>query len=338
MAMPTNSSGHHVPHPYPLRADAESGRIFGVALALVLCSVSTIAAATYPDKPIRMLTSEAGGGSDFVARLVAQGMGTHLGQRVVVDNRGMIAAEIAKYAAPDGYTLLLYGSPLWLSPFLREKLPYDPVRDYAPVSLVVSTPNVMVVHPGVAAQTVGEFIALAKTRPGMLNYSSASTGSTQHLAAELFKNMAGLNIVRIPYKGSGPALNAVIAGQVQLMFPSAGSATQHVKAGRLRALAVTTAQPSALLPGLPTVAASGLPGYESTSPFGVFAPANTPQAIIARLGRDIAQGLSDTEIKARFNGAGVETVGSTPAELGAMVKAEMTKWGKLIRESGIREE
>ena len=295
-------------------------------------------AQSYPDKPIRMLTSEAGGGSDFVARLVAQGMSTHLGQRVVVDNRGMIAAEIAKHAAPDGYTLILYGSPLWLSPFLRDKLPYDPVRDYAPVSLVVSTPNVVVVHPGVPAQTIAELVALAKTKPGTLNYSSASTGSTQHLAAELFKSMAGVNLVRIPYKGSGPALNAVIAGQVQLMFPSAGSATQHIKAGRLRALAVTTAQPSALVPGLPTVAASGLPGYESTSPFGVFAPLKTPAAIIARLNRDIARGLNDSEIKPRFTGAGVETVGSTPTELGAMVKSEMAKWGKLIREAGIREE
>ena len=227
MATPTNSSGHHVPHPYPFRADAESGRIFSFVLALVLCSVSTIAFATYPDKPIRMLTSEAGGGSDFVARLVAQGMGAHLGQRVVVDNRGMIAAEIAKYAAPDGYTLLLYGSPLWLSPFLREKLPYDPVRDYAPVSLVVSTPNVMVVHPGVAAQTVGEFIALAKTRPGMLNYSSASTGSTQHLAAELFKNMAGLNIVRIPYKGSAADVSEHRLGHTTRQGRTTARARRH---------------------------------------------------------------------------------------------------------------
>jgi tripartite-type tricarboxylate transporter receptor subunit TctC len=250
----------------------------------------------------------------------------------------MVSAEIAKHAAPDGYTLILYGSPLWLSPFLRDKLPYDPVRDYAPVSLVVNTPNVVVVHPSVPAQTIAELVALAKAKPGTLNYSSASTGSTQHLAAELFKNMAGVNIVRIPYKGSGPALNAVIAGQVQLMFPSAGSASQHVKANRLRALAVTTAQPSALVPGLPTVAASGLPGYESTSPFGVFAPLNTPAAIIARLNRDIARGLNDADIKARFTGAGVETVGSTPAELGAMVKTEMAKWGKLIRDAGIREE
>jgi tripartite-type tricarboxylate transporter receptor subunit TctC len=285
-----------------------------------------------------MLTSEAGGGSDFVARLLAQGMTTHLGQRVVVDNRGIIAAEIAAAAQADGYTILLYGSPLWLSPFLRERLPYDPVRDYAPVSVVVSTPNIVVVHPAVAAQNISELVALAKAKPGSLNYSSASTGSTQHLAAELFKRMSGTDIVRIPYKGSGPALNAVIAGQVQLMFPSAGSAMPHVRSNRLRALAVTTAQPSALVPGLPTVASSGLPGYESVSPFGVFAPLKTPPAVIARLHRDIVLALNDSDIKARFAGGGVETVGSPPAALAALLKSEMAKWGKLIREAGIREE
>jgi len=310
------------------------------AAALLLCGLSPFAlyAQGYPDKPIRMLTSEAGGGSDFVARLLAQGMTTHLGQRVVVDNRGIIAAEIAATAQADGYTILLYGSPLWLSPFLRERLPYDPVRDYAPVSVVVSTPNIVVVHPAVAAQNISELVALAKAKPGSLNYSSASTGSTQHLAAELFKRMSGTDIVRIPYKGSGPALNAVIAGQVQLMFPSAGSAMPHVRSNRLRALAVTTAQPSALVPGLPTVASSGLPGYESVSPFGVFAPLKTPPAVIARLHRDIVLALNDSDIKARFAGGGVETVGSPPAALAALLKSEMAKWGKLIREAGIREE
>ena len=306
--------------------------------AWLMSGAGVIAAQGYPDKPIRMLTSEAGGGSDFVARLVAQGMGAPLGQRVVVDNRGMVSAEIAARAQADGYTLLLYGSPLWLSPFLRAQLPYDPVRDYAPVSVVVSTPNVVAVHPGVPVQSIAELLALAKARPGALNYSSASTGSTQHLAAELFKRMSGTDIVRIPYKGSGPALNAVIAGETQLMFPSAGSVMQHVKAGRLRALAVTAAQPSALVPGLPTVAASGLPGYESVSPFGVFAPAKTPAAIVARLNRAIVQGLNDPDIKSRFLGAGVETVGSTPDELAAMLKSEMAKWGRLIKEAGIREE
>jgi tripartite-type tricarboxylate transporter receptor subunit TctC len=309
-----------------------------IAIAFSAAAATAVAAQSFPDKPVRMLTSEAGGGSDFVARLVAQGMGTHLGQRVVVDNRGMVSADIAAHAQPDGYTLLLYGSPLWLSPFLRANLPYDPVRDYAPVSIVVSTPNVVVVHPAVPAQTIAELVAMARAKAGALNYSSASTGSTQHLAAELFKRMAGVDIVRIPYKGSGPALNAVIAGQTQLMFPSAGSAMQHVKAGRLRALAVTTAQPSPLVPGLPTVAESGLPGYESVSPFGVFAPLNTPPAIVARLNRDIVRGLADADIKSRFFSAGVETVGSTPAQLAALVKSEMAKWGKLIREANIREE
>ncbi len=338
LAVSLDTCDRFPPHPHPLPAFAGRGSVFVFSLAALLCVANVSAAESYPDKPIRMLTSEAGGGSDFVARLAAQGMSAHLGQRVVVDNRGIIAAEIAKHAQPDGYTLLLYGSPLWLSPFLRERLPYDPVRDYLPVSLVVSTPNIVVVHPAVAAQTIAELVALARQKPGALNYSSASTGSTQHLAAELFKRMAGVDIVRIPYKGSGPALNAVIAGQVQLMFPSAGSATQHIKAGRLRALAVTTAQPSALVPGLPTVAAAGLPGYESSSPFGVFAPAKTPAAVIARLNRDIVRGLNEADIKSRFFGAGVETVASTPAELAAMLQTEMAKWGKLIREAGIREE
>ncbi len=307
-----------------------------IAAALIMFSAH--APAAYPDKPIRMLTSEAGGGSDFVARLVAAGMSVFLGQRVVIDNRGLIAAEIALHAQADGYTIMLLGSPLWLSPFLRAQSPYDPVRDFAPVSIIVSTPNIVVVHPAVAAQSITELLALARAKPGALNYSAGSTGSTQHLAAELFKRMGNVDIVRIPYKGSGPALNAVIAAQVQLMFPSAGSVMQHVKAGRLRALAVTTAKPSALVPGLPTVAESGLPGYESTSPFGIFAPAKTPAAVIARLNRDIVRTLDEAETKARYFNAGVETVGSTPDELAALLKSEMAKWGKLIKEANIREE
>ncbi len=307
-------------------------------IAAALLMLSAHAPAAYPDKPIRMLTSEAGGGSDFVARLVAAGMSVFLGQRVVIDNRGLIAAEIAAHAQADGYTIMLLGSPLWLSPFLRAQSPYDPVRDFAPISIIVSTPNIVVVHPAVAAQSISELLALARVKPGALNYSAGSTGSTQHLAAELFKRMGGVDIVRIPYKGSGPALNALIAAQVQLMFPSAGSVMQHVKAGRLRALAVTTAKPSALVPGLPTVAESGLPGYESTSPFGIFAPAKTPAAVIARLNRGIVRTLDEAETKARYFNAGVETVGSTPDELAALLKSEMAKWGKLIKEANIREE
>ena len=194
----------------------------------------------------------------------------------------------------------------------------------------------MTVHPAVPAQSIAELLALARAKPGELNYSAGSTGSTQQLAAELFKRMGNVDIVRISYKGSGPALNAVIAGQVQLMFPSAGSVMQHVKAGRLRALAVTAAKPSALLPNLPTVAAAGLPGYESTSPFGVFAPAKTPAALIAQINRAIVRALDDADIKTRYFNAGVETVGSTPEELAALLTAEMAKWGRLIKESNIR--
>jgi tripartite-type tricarboxylate transporter receptor subunit TctC len=292
----------------------------------------------YPHKPIRLVTSEPGGGSDFAARLIAQGLTTVIGQRVVVDNRGFVAGDIVARAAPDGYTLILYGSPLWLAPFLRKNVPFDPVKDFAPVSLVVNTPNVLVVHPAAGVKSVAELIALAKARPGELNYSSASTGSTQHLGAELFKSMAGVNIVRVPYKGSGPALTAVIAGQVQLMIPSAGSASAHVRSGRLRALAVTSAQPSALAPGLPTLAAAGLPGYESTSPFGIFAPAATAAGIVQLLSHALAKVAVMPDIKDKFFNSGVETVGSTPEQLAATIKVEMAKWGKLIRKVGIREE
>lgn len=309
--------------------------IFPVALAVL--AVGAACGDDYPSRPIRMVTSEPGGGSDFVARLIAQGLSGTMSQRVVVDNRGIIAAEIAARAAPDGYTVLLYGSPLWLSPFMRRNLPFDPVKDFSPITLAVSTPNILVVHPSVPATSVRELIAYAKARAGELNYSSASTGSTQHLAAELFKTMAGVDIARVPYKGSGPALTAVLGGQVQLMFPSAGSAAQHVKSGRLRALAVTSARPSDLVPGLPTLAAS-LPGYESASPFGIFAPAKTPAMLIERLNREIVRVLESADVKERFFNSGVETVGSSPAQLAAAVKSEMAKWGKLIRDAGIHEE
>ncbi len=308
-----------------------------LALASAVAGASAALPSDYPSKPIRMVTSEPGGGSDFVARLIAQGIAVGFNQRVVVDNRGIVAAEIAAKAASDGYTLLLYGSPLWLSPFLRDNLPFDPVRDFAPITLAVSTPNILVVHPSVAAHSVKELISLAQAKPGELNYSSASTGSTQHLAAELFKSMAGVNIVRVPYKGSGPALIAVLGGQVQLMFPSAGSAAQHIRSGRLRALAVTSAAPSKLVPDLPTVAAA-VPGYESASPFGVFAPAKTPAALIERLHFEIVRALNIPEIRERFFSSGVETVGGSPEELAAMVKSEMAKWGKVIRDAGIRDE
>ncbi len=311
-------------------------RIFTISAAVL--GVNVVSGQNYPSRPIRMLTSQPGSGSDFVARLIAPELSASLGQPAVVDNRGIIAVEIAAKAPPDGHTVLLYSTPLWLTPFMRAKASWDPVRDFSPVTLAVSTPNILAVHPSVPAKSVKELIALARAKPGELNYGSGSLGSSSHLAAELFKAMAGVNIVRIPYKGVGPALVGLLGGQVQVIFPSASSAAPYMKAGSLKALAVTTAQPSPLAPGLPTVAASGVPGYEAATPLGIFAPAKTPPAIINRLNQEIARALNKPEIKERLFNSGVEVVGSSPGGLAATMKSEMARLGKVIKDAGIREE
>jgi tripartite-type tricarboxylate transporter receptor subunit TctC len=310
------------------------------ALFAVLAGAGIAAAQNYPAKPVRMLTAEVGGGSDFAARLVAQGLSAALGQQVVVENRagGVVIAEAAARAPADGYNLLCYGSTIWLLPFLREQVSFDPQRDFAPVIWLASAPNLLVVHPSLPVKSVRDLIALAKAHPGELNYSTGPAGTTLHLSAELFKAMAKTDIVHVPYKGVSLALNDLIAGRVQLMFPTPGSVTQHVKNGRLRALAVTSAQPSALLPGLPTIAATGLPGYESISVFAIFAPAKTPAAIIQRLNQETQAVLKTAETRARFLNAGVEPVGGPPEQLAALMKSEMAKWGKVIRDAGLRAE
>jgi tripartite-type tricarboxylate transporter receptor subunit TctC len=307
----------------------------GLALVITVCIAH---AQPYPYKPVRIVTTEPGSGNDLVARLIVPWLSAGLGQPVVVDNRGILAGEIVAKAAPDAYTLLSYGSPLWLAPFMRERVPYDPVKDFAPITLAASSPNVLIVHPSLPVNSVRELIAAAKARPGELNYSSSSTGATPHLAAELFKAMAGVNLVRVPYKGSGAALTALIGGQVHVMFPNAGAVTPYLKSGRLRALAVTTSEPSALVPGLPTLAASGLPGYESVSPFGIFAPAGTPSALVHRLNQEIVAALRKPEVIERLFNTGTESVASSPEQLAATIKSEMAKWGKVIRNAGIREE
>ncbi len=311
--------------------------VFSIA-PMVLGADAACSQAHYPNKPIRIVTPGTGGGTDLTARMIAPGLSGSLGQQVVVDNRpsGVIAGGIASKAQPDGYTLLIGGSSHWLAPFMQDNLPFDPVRDFSAITLAVSMPNILVVHPSVAANSVKELIALAKSRPGELNYASALAGGTIHLAAELFKAMAGVNIVRVPYKGSGPALNDLIAGQVQVMFATAGSVAPHIKSGRLRALAVTTSQPSALAPGLPAVAAAGLPGYESVAMFGMFAPARTPATIISRLHQEIVGVLNKADVKQRFFNVGVETVGSSPEEFAAAVKSEIARMGKVIKSAGIR--
>lgn len=309
--------------------------------ALVFCS-ATGHGQTFPTRPIRMVTAEAGGGSDLVSRVIAQVLSAEWGQQVVVDNRGtaggVIAAEIVAKAPQDGYTLLHYGSNIWLLPFLRKSVPYDPVRDFATVALTTRAPNVIVVHPSLAVKSVADLIALAKARPGTLGYASGGTGSTPHMAAELFKAMAGVEIVRIPYKGGGPALNDLLGGQVPLMFPVIAAAMPHVRSGRLRALAVTSAQPTELAPGLPTVASAGLPGYESVSIQGLFAPAGTAPALIRALYRQVTRSLHTEKLKEKLFSMGIESVGGTPDALAATVKSEMSRLGKIIRDAGIRDE
>ncbi len=297
---------------------------------------------TYPDKPIRIITSEPGGGVDFAARLMAPALTGTLGQQVIVENRGgaggAIAADRVARASPDGYTLLLYGSPIWLAPFLRDKVTYDPVKDFAPITLTTRSPTVLVVNPSVAAHSVKELVALAKAKPGAINIAVGGSGTASHLATELFKATAGVNMVVVPYKGSGPVITALLGGEVLMTFSNAAAIAPHVKSGKLRALAVTSAQPSPLVPDLPTVAASGLPGYESTSIYGVLAPAKTPTPIIMRLNLELVRFLMQPDVKQKFLNSGVETVGNTPREFAAAIKSDMNKLGKIIKDAGIREQ
>ncbi len=319
--------------------DRAWARFFACALSIALPALAAreACAQAYPSKVIRLATAEVGAGGDFAARQIAQGLTGALGQQVIVENRGgFISIESVAKAPPDGYTLLLFGSSFWIVPLLRNDVAWDPVRDFAPITLVASAPNILAVHPSIPANSAKELIALAKSRPGALNYGSGAAGSVTQLAAELFKAMAGVNIVQINYRGTGPAINALIAGEVHLLFVNAGSVIGHVKSGRVKGLAVTSAQPSALAPGLPTVAASGLPGYESTAKWMIAAPADTPGSIIARLNKETVRLLAGAEMRERFFRAGVETAGSSPDELAAVLKAEMARLGKLIRNAGIR--
>ncbi len=293
----------------------------------------------YPNKPIRIVTTAPGGGNDFAARLIGQGLTASLGQQVIVDNRTatVVPGDIVARAAPDGYVLLLAASTFYIGPLL-DKAPYDAMRDFAPITLVARSPNVMVVHPSVPVSSVAEFIAYAKAKPGVVNYGSTGIGSSGHLAGELFKFMARVNFVHIPYKASSAAAVDLLAGNLQLAFNNPASVTPHIKAGRLKALAVCSAQPSPLLPGLPTVSASGLPGYESGAIYGLLAPARTPAAIIKLLNQEVVRILNTPDAKAKFFNVAMETVGSTPEQLAATMKSERARLGKVIKDAGIRSE
>jgi len=305
----------------------------------LLLATSMAWSQTYPAKPLRVITAEPGGGNDFAARVIGQAIAPRLGQPWIVDNRGgaggAIAMEAAAKAPADGYTLLVYAGNVWTIPLLRKNVRYE-VKDFAPVTWAARSPGTLVVHPSLPVRNVRDLIALAKARPGQLSYGSGGVGASTHLAAELFKSMAKVDILWVPYKGNGPAMNDLIAGQVQLMFGTAGVVAPHISSGRVRALAVTSAEPSPLAPGLPTIASSGLPGYESISIYGVYVPAATPATIIQQLNAAIVAVLKMPEVRERFLNAGIEAVGSTPEEFAAVMKADEARLRNVISEAGIR--
>jgi tripartite-type tricarboxylate transporter receptor subunit TctC len=288
----------------------------------------------YPAKAIRVVTSPAGGGNDFVARLVARSLTGSLGQQVIVDNRPtVLIADLVAKSPPDGYTLLVTGSAHWIGPLI-EKVNYDALKDFAPISLIDRAPSTLVVHPSLPVKSVRQLIALAKSRPGELNFAVGGPGSSNFIGAILFSHMAEVKIVRIPYKGTGPAMTSVMSGETQAMFASAGGAAPHVKSGRLRALAVGGDKPTELAPDLPTMAASGLPGYLLEALHAFYAPAKTPPAIVARLNQETARYLNSAEAKSVMFKAGVEPAPSSPEELTAIMNAEIARLGAAIKAAG----
>lgn len=311
-----------------------------VAVAVAALGAEAARAQGYPVKPLRFLTTGLGGSTDLAARTVAQGLTDSVGWTVIVDNRGstVVSSEMAARAAPDGYTVLVITDGLWRGSLLQ-KMPFDAVKDFAPVTLVSRSPNVLVVHPSLPVTTVKELIALAKAKPGELNYGAGAIGAATHLASELFKVMAGVNIVHVPFKSTGGAVTPLLSGQLQVMFGTTATISMHIKSGKVRALAVSTAQPSALAPGLPTIAAAAnLPGYESAATAGVFVQAAASQTIIKRLHEEIIRALARPEVKERFFNQSVEIVGGTPQETAAFVKSDIATTARIIKEAGIRVE
>ncbi len=298
---------------------------------LTLGFACAVCAQEYPVKAIRIVTSPIGGGNDFPARLIALALAGPLGQQIVVDNRPtVLIADIVAKSPPDGYTLLLSGSAHWLGP-LFEKVNYDPVRDFAALTLVDRSPTVLVVHPSLPAKSVKELIALAKARPDELNVAVGGTGSSNYIAAVLFGQMAGVNMTRIPYKGNAPAITALLSGEIQVMFSSAGAVAPHMQSGRLRALGVSSPQPSPLAPGVPSIASAGVPGYVSEVLHAMFAPAKTPPAIIGKLNAEVSRYLRSAQARDIFIKAGIEPSPSTPEELVAIMNAEMARLGKVVK-------
>ncbi len=316
-------------------------RIAQATAGMLLATTASlhVVAADFPDKPIRLVVPSAPAGSaDFFSRLIMVPLGQGLGQTVVVENKagasGTIGADIVAKSAPDGYTLLMAQSTsVAIAPHLYKKVGYDTLKDFIPVTLVARVPNILVVHPSVPVNTVAELIAYAKSKPGTLNFGSSGSGAPSHLAGEMFKGAAGVDMVHVAYKGAGPAVNALAANQVQVMFAPIVAVLPQVKAGRMKAIALTSADASPATPGLPTIGQT-LPGYEISSWFGIFAPAKTPPAVIDRLYQETAKVLKMADIRERFAREGAEPVGNTPVEFAAFVRSEFMRFEKVVKDSG----
>jgi tripartite-type tricarboxylate transporter receptor subunit TctC len=324
------------PFAFPGKDERQTHRAFRVAMTAAALLVASLAfGQDFPSKPIRMITVGTGGTADFVTRLLAQGVTTNTGAQVVVDNRGgslVIPVQVAAKLPSDGYALLVMSNGMWTLP-LMQRVSYDAVQDFAPVTLAVTSPILLVVHPSLPTKTTKELIALAKSRPDQLNYATGPTGTTNHIAGEMFMSMAGVSLVRIAYNGTGPALTDLLTGQVQVMFANVAPVAPLVKAGRLRALGVTSAASSSLFPELPPLAAAGLPGYETESVIAVFAPAKTPAAIVSRLNQEFLHVLNTPDVKEKLLNNSVEVIAGGPDRLAAFVKADIVRMTKVLKDT-----
>ncbi len=314
-----------------------------MATALLLTfGPPVVLAQAYPVKPIRMLIGFApGGGTDIVGRIVAQKLGEALGQQVIADNRagasGQLAAELVAKAAPDGYTIMMaHIAAISILPSLVNKLPYDALKDFAPVSLAAIGPNLLVVHPSVPVRSVRELVALAKSHPGALQYASAGAGTVQHLAGELFKLQAKVDILHVPYKGSGQSLIDLIAGHVHMDFDSVPPVINHVRQGKLRALAVTSGKRFSLLPDMPTIEEAGIPGFDMSTWWGIVTPAGVGKDIVNKLSSEMVKSLRQPEVREKIAGVGAETVGNTPEEFAAYIRAESEKYARIVKAANIK--
>jgi len=307
---------------------------------LAFCSAGALGQ-SYPTRAIKLVVpSSPGGGTDIVARILGQKLSEQLGQQFVVENRAgggtVIGNDAVAKSAPDGYTLLMGLSTLAINPSMYAKLPYDALRDFAPISQSVSACNILILHPSVPAKTVTELIALARAKPGILTFGSAGMGTNPHLSGELFKSLARIDMVHVPFKGSGQSIISQLAGEIAANFPSVPTAMPYIKAGRLRGIGVTTLKRLEVLPDVPSIAEAGLPGYEATQWFGLLAPAGTPRTIIDRLYQESSRALRSADMKERMTAEGLEVVGGTPEEFASYIRAETEKWTQVIKAAGIK--